>query len=205
MAHRSSRGAFQALQALAHDQAGYVTARQAARLGYAYSHLTYHIGAGNLERAGHGLYRVLGAPLSQHDDLVRLSFWSRDRSGTPRAVVSHHTALVLHELTELLPGTTHLTVPRRFRKPPPRGCRLHRAELAAADVEARDGFLVTRPTRTLLDAAGSDVPFDELAKAVHVALERGSVRRAALLAAARGSPGEERIVRALSQPRAKEA
>lgn len=201
MAIRSSRRAFQALQALATDQAGYVTAKQAARLGYTYPHLSYHVAAGNLERAGHGLYRVAHVPLSEHDDLVRLTFWSRDRSGAPQAVASHRTALVLHELTELLPDSIHLTVPRRFQKAPPSGCVLHRAELAAEDVETREGFLVTKPVRTLVDVADSDVPQDELRKSVRAALERGTVRRTALISAVRGTPGEARLLRALPAAR----
>lgn len=197
MAPRSSRRAFQALRALAHEQAGYVTAKQAARLGYDYPHLSYHVSTGSLERAGHGLYRLVDVPLTEHDELVRLAFWSRDRTGAPQAVVSHRTALVVHELTELLPGVIELTVPRRFQKPAPAGCMLHHAELPAEDVEAHEGYSVTKPLRTLLDAATSDVPQEVLKQAIAVALERGSVRRSSLLARARGTSGEARLARAL--------
>lgn len=201
MARRSSRQAFHELQALAGDQAGYFTAKQAARLGYDYPHLTYHVAVGNIERAGHGLYRIHGARVTEHDDLARLALWSRDRSGRPQAVASHATALVVHGLTDLLPGAVHLTVPRRFQKKPPQGCVLHRADLDPKDIDERDGFLVTKPLRSLLDAADSDVPQDELKKAVAVALERGSVRRTALVKAARGSPGEARLARAVPRER----
>lgn len=201
MSSRSSRQAFHELQALAGDQAGYFTAKQAARLGYGYPHLTYHVAAGNVDRAGHGLYRIRGAPVAEHDDLVRLALWSRDRSGAPQAVASHTTALVVHELTDLLPSAIHLSVPRKFQKKPPPGCVLHRTELDPTEVEKRDGFLVTKPLRSLLDAADSDVPQDELKKAVAIAVERGSVRRTALLKAARGSPGEARLVRAMPRER----
>lgn len=180
---------------------GYFTAKQAARLGYDYPHLTYHVAAGNIERAGHGLYRIHGAPVTEHDDLAKLALWSRDRSGTPQAVASHATALVVHGLTDILPGSVHLTVPRRFQKKSPPGCVLHRADLDPRDVDQREGFLVTTPLRSLLDAADSEVPQDELKKAVTVALERGSVRRAALVKAARGSIGEARVVQAMPRAR----
>jgi predicted transcriptional regulator of viral defense system len=104
--------------------------------------------------------------------------------GRPQAVVSHESALVLHDLTELLPDRIHLTVPPAFRKPVPRGCVLHKAVLAPEDIEERAGFRVTTPLRTLLDAAAAAVSQEQLGKAVKDALARGLVRRAKLSAAA---------------------
>src|SRR5215472_13772968 len=131
---RSTREAARALAALAHEQGGYFTAKQAIRAGYGYRHLDYHETAGNFERVGHGLYRLPTVPPAEHDELIHLSLWSRNRHDVPQAVVSHESALVLHDLTELLPDRIHLTVPPTFRKPPPRGCVLHKAVLAAEDV-----------------------------------------------------------------------
>lgn len=202
MPYRPTRSAIQRLRSHASERAGYFTAKEAARLGYGYSHLAYHLGAGNIERAGHGLYRIVPHPLlGEHDELVRLSFWSRDRADLPQAVASHVTALVVHELTDLLPGTLHLTVPARFQKRPPRGVVLHRAVLAPNEFEERDGFRVTSPLRTLLDASASpDVPKSELARAVHEALDRGLVRRSALVKSAQ-QPGAERLAAVLGRAR----
>ena len=112
------------------EQGGYFTAKQAKEIGYAYPHIEYHESTGNFERVGHGLYRLTSLPPGEHDDLVRLSLWSRDRADRMQAVVSHDSALVLHELSELLPDAIHLTVPGTFRKPWPRGVVLHKASLA---------------------------------------------------------------------------
>jgi predicted transcriptional regulator of viral defense system len=202
MAKRRTRDALQQLHALAGEHGGHFTAKQAAKLGYDYPHLTYHTKAGNIERVGHGVYRLLTVPESEHDDLVRLSLWSRNRADEPQAVVSHATALVLHGLTELLPGKLHLTVPPRFQKKPPRGCALHKGRLSRGEIEERDGFRVTTPLRTLLDAAASDdVPQDDLTRAMRVAIETGLVRREALVRNSRGTPAEERIDRALGRAR----
>ena len=111
-------------------------------------------------------------PPSEHDDLVRLALWSRDRADVPQAVASHDTALALHGLGELLPVRTHLTVPPAFRKEPPSGVMLHRARLGPADVMEREGFTVTTPLPTLVDVAAAD------------AVSRGLVRRPRLVAAA---------------------
>ncbi len=203
MARRSSRKARNQLHVTSREQyAGYFTAKQAARLGYTPPLLHYHSRVGNIEHVGHGLYRLATVPISEHDDLVRFTLWSRDRSDEPQAVISHVTALVVHDLTDLLPSSIHLTVPPRFQKKAPRGCRLHRAVLASTDIEERDGFRVTTPFRTLLDAAHSpEVSQDELEKAIRSALDRGIVRRDALVDAANGQTGRNRLGLALERAR----
>ena len=195
MVRRSSRKAKEQLHLAAHAQhAGYFTAKEASRFGYTYPLLHYHTRVGTIEHAGHGLYRLATVPISEHDDLVRLTLWSRDRSDEPQAVVSHVTALAVHDLTDLLPRSIHLTVPPRFQKKVPPGCKLHREALASIDIEERDGFRVTTPFRTLLDAAHSpEVPQDELEKAVRTALDHGLVRRSALLDAAHSGTAMNRL------------
>src|SRR5439155_9052844 len=126
---RSARKTARTLLTKALEQGGYFTAKQAREAGYGYPHLDYHVSTGNFERVEHGLYRLTSLPPGDHDDLIRLSLWSRNRDDEPQAVVSHESALVLHELTELLPGVTHVTVPPKFRKASPEGCVIHKAIL----------------------------------------------------------------------------
>ena len=128
------------LATLATDQGGYFTAKQGKDAGYDYPHLEYHVTARNFERVGHGLYRLLSVPRTEHDELIRFTLWSRSQRGEPQAVVSHESALVLHDLTDLLPDRVHLTVPPKFRKPTPRGCVLHKAVIDRVEVEDRAGF-----------------------------------------------------------------
>lgn len=197
---RSTREASRALSVIASSQGGYFTTKQAREAGYGYKHLDYHETAGNFDRVEHGLYRLPTVPHSEHDKLIRLTLWSRNRNDEPQAVVSHESALVLHDLSELLPGEIHLTVPLKFRKAAPSGCILHRAILSDRDVEERAGFWVTSVLRTLLDAAEGDVSEEQLEKGVFDALARGLVRRKALDVAARGS---ERLSRILGNKRSK--
>ncbi len=196
---RSRKDAALALAAVAHEQGGYFTTKQAIQAGYGYKHLDYHETAGNFERVVHGLYRLPTVPRGEHDDLVRLALWSRNQKDVPQAVVSHESALVLHDLTELLPDRTHLTVPKGFRKPAPRGVVLHKAVLAPEDVEQRSGFRVTTPLRTLLDAAEGGVSQEQLGKAVKDALSRGLVRRAKLAEAIQAHPELARLRAALGR------
>ena len=196
---RSSRETARSLFSKALEQGGYFTAKQAKDAGYDYPHLDYHVSTGNFERVEHGLYRLTSLPPGEHDDLVRLTLWSRNRLDEPQAVVSHESALVLHDLSELLPAEIHLTVPPSFRKEPPPGCLLHKARLAPREIEERAGFRVTVPLRTLLDAAAGDVPEEQLQKAVADALARGLVRRNKLLDAAKKSPRSQRLLRILAE------
>jgi predicted transcriptional regulator of viral defense system len=182
---RSTRKAARSLRATAQTQGGYFTAKQAKYSGYDYPHLEYHLSTGAFERVGHGLYRLADVPVMENDDLIRLSLWSRNRADEPQAVVSHESALVLHDLAELLPDEVHLTVPPGFRKEPPRGCVLHRAALSPDEIEERVGFCVTTPLRTLLDVAAGTTSQEQLEKAVEEALARGLVRKKSIVEAVR--------------------
>ena len=178
MPYRSQKNALRSLTALAATQGGYFTAKQAEEAGYDFPHLVYHLKAGNFERAGHGLYRIPTLPTSEHDDLVRLSLWSRGRDDQPQAVVSHQTALSLYDLGELIPGDIHLTVPPLFRKRAPKGCRLHKRRLDDGLSKEMFGFRVTTPLRTLEDlAADPSISQEQFDKAVSAATERGLIRR----------------------------
>ncbi len=124
---------------------------------------------------------------------MRLSLWSRDRGGRPQAVVSNETALRLHELTDLMPDRVHLSVPKGFRKEPPKGVVIHKARFDEGDVEDRRGYRVTTPLRTILEIARSPkVSPEHLEAAVTEALERGLVRRKRLREALETLEDEER-------------
>ena len=202
MSH-SSRETARLLLSKALEQGGYFTAKQAKEAGYDYSHLDYHVGSGNFERVEHGLYRVRSLPPGEQDDLVRLTFWSRNRRDEPQAIVSHESALVVQNLSELLPGKIHLTVPMKFRKEPPAGCILHKATLDPTEIEDHAGFGVTTPLRTLLDVASSGVPQEQLEKAVTEALTRGLVRKSKLIEAANTNPRSQHLLRILDDKRPK--
>ena len=178
MGYRDQKSALRGLTEVAASQGGYFTARQAEDAGYDAPHLTYHLSAGNFERAGRGLYRIPTLPLSEHDDLIRLWLWSRGRDDQPRAVVSHQTALALHDLAEFIPTTIHMTVPPGFRKRPPEGCVLHKGRLAQGETQSFDSLPVTTPFRTLRDlAATGTLPTEQFENAVGAAIQRGLIRQ----------------------------
>lgn len=163
---------------IADRQAGYFTARQALETGYDYPLQHYHRGRGHWIPVGHGLFRLNRYPEGENEDLVRLYLWSRNREGEPQAVVSHETALRLHGLSDLMPEKVHLSVPKGFRKRPPKGVVLYKSDLAAGDAEEWNGVRVTTPLRTVLDVIRSrEVSPEHLESAVREAVVRGLVRR----------------------------
>jgi predicted transcriptional regulator of viral defense system len=176
-----SRDTARALLEIANRQGGYFTAQQARSVGYAYPMQTYHVAHGNWIRVARGIYRLQGHPASDRDDLIILSLLSSDRAGQEQAVVSHETALSIHELSDANPARIHLTVPPGFRRRLPVNAILHRGRVPKQDWEEYAGYRVTTPLRTLRDIAESPSSWPYLDDAVREALRRGLVRRSSLL------------------------
>jgi len=170
----------QALYRIAASQGGYFTAAQARAAGYTYRQQHFHRSRGNWLLIDRGIFRLRDFPPGEREDLIRWFLWSRNQKGIPQAVVSHETALTVHNLSDVMPERVHLTVPPGFRKRVPAGCILHFASLAEEEIEPRPGYSVTTPLRTLLDVAGSTLSQEHLNVAVEEALERGLVLRGAL-------------------------
>ena len=195
---RDSQENARALYEVAAAQGGYFTAAQAWQAGYAYSQQHFHVSRGNWLRIDRGLYRLRGFPPGEREDLIRWSLWSRNQKGVPQAVVSHDTALTVHEMSDVMPAQIHLTVPKGFRKKIPPGCVLHKSTLAPEDVESRTGFGVTTPLRTLLDVSAGALSQEHLNKALRDALDRGLVRRHVVETAPCAPDVRRRLDRALA-------
>ena len=158
------------------DQAGYFTAAQAKAIGYSYPAQAHHVGAGNWTRVDRGIFRLTDWVPGAHEELARWNLWSKKRG-----VVSHDTALAVHDIGELESPRVHLTVPHGFRMSDD-AIILHRAELTDEDIEARLGFRVTTLVRSLIDVAAAHADEDQLVRAVEEALARGTITRRQLRA-----------------------
>ena len=158
-----------ALTDVARTQAGYFTAGQALAVGYSYPSQRYHTKQVDWIRIDRGIYRLPEWPSTQHEDLARWALWSRGR-----AIVSHQTALAVHELGDVMPARVHLTVPPGFRSRSPE-LILHVGSVDRADMEQFQGFAITTPLRSILDAAATSLEIDQLAQVTRDALDRGLV------------------------------
>ena len=74
---------------------------------------------------------------------------------------------------------------------------LHKQRLGPDDSEEREGFRVTTPLRTLIDAAASRVSREQFEKAVADAVAGGLIRRAEGTAVLKGEAGHRAEVSAL--------
>jgi predicted transcriptional regulator of viral defense system len=156
------------LNAIAMQQAGYFTAAQALEVGYSYQSQKYHVDHRNWDRVDRALFRLPGWPARDEDRYVLWRLWSHDL-----AVVSHQSALVVHDLGDVSPTRLHLTVPLGFRAKDA-AVVIHRAALAPGDVDDRDGYQITSLQRTLFDVAASpDMTQEQLDVAVADAVKRG--------------------------------
>jgi hypothetical protein len=187
---------------LASPQRGYFTAGQALDAGFSYQLQHFHSRAGNWIRVERGVYRFReydDLPNEDTDPLVRWSLWSRGEG-----VVSHSTALAVHDLGIANPELIHLTVPPGFRRKDT-SVVLHRAMLAPEEMEQHPGFHVTSPVRAIIESAADWIDQDVLDSAVNDLLSRGIASRARLLRAAAGlgpraELGVERALAALPPP-----
>jgi predicted transcriptional regulator of viral defense system len=167
-----------ALYQVAEEQQGYFTARQAVDVGYLPGSQAHHVKAGNWVRTGRGIYRLARFPQSAEEQLVIYSLWSRNRQGKSQGVYSHQTALSIHELSDINPTKLHMTVPPTFRRSArvPAILVLHHTALDSKDVEQRQGFRVTRPLRTIIDLAATElVSRDIIAQALAEGRNRGLI------------------------------
>lgn len=192
---RDRRDLRRRLLGVAATQSGYFTAAQAKDIGYSYQAQKYHVDAGNWLRIDRALFRLPEWPIGDHDHLVRWCLWSQRR-----AVVSHQTALSVHDLGDVNPAVIHLTVPERFAQQHDDHLVLHRGTLTDHDVQEHEGFRITTPLRSLLDVAAGGAEQEVVDRAVADALDGGIVTRRQLLRRADefGSEAALLIERAIS-------
>lgn len=190
------RGPRDRLWQIASRQRGYFTAAQARESGYSYQAQRFHKQRGNWVQVDRGIYRFreyLDLPSEDTDHLVRWSLWSRGR-----AVVSHTSALAVHDLGIANPAEVHLTVPHGFRQRD-RPVTLHFADLATRDIEQHEGFRVTTPLRAVAETAAAGADQEVVDSAITDLLDRGVASRRRLLNAAQelGPRAETAVERSL--------
>ena len=144
------------LAQIAEDQWGLITRRQAQQAGVSPATLQRLSADGSiLERVGHGVYHLAGAPVPDHASLraawLQLApetlAWQRKPD---QGVVSHRSAAAVYGLGHLPADQHEFTLPtrRQVRRP---DVRTHRRDLADDEWTALRGLPVTRPSRIASD------------------------------------------------------
>lgn len=173
----------EALFATASEQAGYFTAAQARTAGYSWPLISYHAKQGRFVRVARGLYRLRDYPSSPREELI--AAWLRL---APDAAISHESALEALGLSDIIPDSIHLTVPRARRKlSRTPGVSIHTTirSLEVTDLLTPDGVRLTAPARTIVDVAEAGTAPEQVVFATRQAMERGLTTAARVRAAAR--------------------
>src|SRR2546428_11076616 len=113
---RQTTPAWDRLYETALAQEGHFTTQQALDAGYSSQLLVKYLDSGKIIRVRRSVYRLKHFPPGQQEDLVALWLWYV-RAG----VFSHVTALLLHELFDVLPARAHLTLTAKWRQSRLRG------------------------------------------------------------------------------------
>jgi hypothetical protein len=151
----------------AEDQWGLVTRRQAEAAGISRATFTRLVAEGVLERLGHGVYHLAGAPMPDHPELraawLQLApdvpAWERTHE---QGVISHRSAAALYGLGHLPADRHDFTLPGR-RQTRQRDVRLHRKLLTDGEWIDLRGLPVTRPSRIASDLLTDDEDPDAVA------------------------------------------
>ena len=154
-----------AIYEIAEPRNGYFTMAQAKVAGIRPNAVVKMAQRGIIERVSRGVYRVVNFPPFRHGQLMEASLWPYD--GVP-GVISHESALRLHELSDVSPAKVHITLPsdHRVRRAVPPYLVVHHAELPATDVEILDGIPVTTPCRSIVDGHAAHLGTDLIRQAI---------------------------------------
>lgn len=162
---------YNAVFEIAADNYGYFTVEQAWSAAVSPKTLSAMARRGTLEHVSTGVYRVAALPPSPMAEYMEATLWPRGAQG----VISHDSALVIHQLSDVNPAKIHITVPRRHRimRAVPRMYQVHRADLPAGDVVFVEGVPVTAPARAILDSHRAHLGPALVRQAIEDALRRG--------------------------------
>jgi predicted transcriptional regulator of viral defense system len=163
------------LFALAEEQDGLFTSREARSLGIQDSVLVRLRQRGRLERMSRGVYRIAHYPAERLAQYREAVLWAQASNGPERIALSHETALLLYGISDVNPARVNLTVPvsARMRRVHPKWIELHRANLATEDIQLHEGMPVTTVERSILDVLATTHRSDFAREAITDALRKG--------------------------------
>ena len=155
---------------VANSQYGYVTVDDALALGIDPAQLRVMHHRGTLDRLSQGLYRYPTVPSNALDQYMEATLWPR----TP-TVLSHETALDMHDICDVNPARIHLNVPPgyRLRRHLPASYQLHVRALDACDVTQHEGIPIVTVRRAILDAIEVGLGGQLIDQAIATATRRG--------------------------------
>jgi len=177
------------LFALAEEQDGLFTSKEARSLGIQDSVLVRLRQRGRLERMSRGVYRIAHYPADRFAQYREAILWAQASNGPDLIALSHETALLLYGISDVNPSRVNLTVPvsARMRRVHPKWIAIHRANLAKGEIHIHEGMPVTTVERSILDTLAANQRTEMARQAIADALREG------LLNAAQASKLRKRV------------
>lgn len=167
------------LIAIAEENDGLLTSKQARNAGILDSVLVRLAQRGRLERAARGVYRIAHFPQSKFSQYREAILWAEANHGPeePDVALSHETALALYGISDANPSLIHITVPKtaRLRRQRPKWIAVHRGDLHPLDVTLHEGLTVTTIAKTITDVLDTTGRIDLVRQAVTDARRTGYV------------------------------
>lgn len=167
--------AFDRLAKVSSPREGYFTRAEARAAGASDPIFDVLLREHKIEPSATDVFRLAHFPPSDHEELIVL--WLQTER---RGVLSHETALFLHELSDILPGRRHITVLPGWT---PEGSAIgnnidiHWANVDEDEIRWCGPVPYTAPLRTLRDCIAVGVSPDLIEQAIEEGLQRGLFRK----------------------------
>ena len=153
------------------DQYGYVTVRDAERLGVPAVELRKISHRGGVTHIAYGLYRFEDIPLTGREEYMEAVL----RVGVG-AYLTHDAVLALHDLGLVNPRRIKVGTSKRVRQYLPDHIEVVRRDLAPSELTTYEGIATTTVAKALVDCRGI-VMRERLIEAAHNAARMGLLKR----------------------------
>lgn len=153
------------LERVAAKQHGYITQRDVERLNTDSSAFRELVEDGVVEDISFGLYRMAACEWTSLTSYMEAVLWPHDRRG----VLSHATALMLHNLSDVNPAKIDLCVETSYQPQQviPRLYRLHYENLAAHEITEIDGIPIVTAEKAVLQSYQAALGPALIGQAIH--------------------------------------
>jgi predicted transcriptional regulator of viral defense system len=171
------RSRFHELAAVAEENDGLVTAKQARLAGVTNSVLARLVQRGRIERTARGVYRIPYFPPGRFSQYREAVLWAKANRGPNEVAISHATALAVYGISDANPHVIHLTVPKsaRLRRQRPKGVAVHREDVTPEEITVQEGIPVTTVSKTVTDLLRSGGRIDLVRQAISDARREGFI------------------------------
>jgi predicted transcriptional regulator of viral defense system len=170
---------------------GYVTPDDARAVGVDPAQLRIMNLRGLVNHVARGVYRFPIVPTTALDQYMEAVLWPRTN-----AVLSHDTALDLHQLCDINPARIHVTVPAhyRLRRDVPPVYQLHHRDLEPHEATLHEGIPIVTVYRAIRDGIQARLGGHLINQAIATARRRGLITPAEARALSRELAGRRRPI-----------